>query len=141
MEFTNTVTIHREVADVFAFLEDFENVPKWNYAIVETRKTSPGPVGMGSTYEQTRSLPKEAKEAFEVIMHVRDQKLAIRGNLGPFYGVVTYEFEQVPEGTLLINSANLEAHGLSRVLSRLGGERVRQAVSANLERLKQILEA
>ncbi|HEX9122390.1 MAG TPA: SRPBCC family protein, partial [Actinomycetota bacterium] len=38
--FTNVVTINRPAHDVFAFLADFENVPKWNYAITETRKSS-----------------------------------------------------------------------------------------------------
>ena len=47
--FQNTVTIRRAIDDVFAFLADFENVPAWNYAIVETKKTSPGPVGVGTT--------------------------------------------------------------------------------------------
>jgi uncharacterized membrane protein len=42
--FENTVTIRRPIAAVFAFLADFENIPAWNYAIVETRKVSPGPV-------------------------------------------------------------------------------------------------
>jgi len=36
MDFANTVTIERPEQEVFAFLADFENVPKWNYAIVET---------------------------------------------------------------------------------------------------------
>lgn len=141
MEFTNTVTIRRQPPEVFAFLEDFENVPKWNYAIVETRKTSSGRVDVGSTYEQKRSLPKEAKETFEVIEHEANQRLAIRGDLGPFYGVLTYELKSVPEGTLLTNSAELEARGVSRVLARLVGDRVREAVAANLAKLKEILEA
>jgi hypothetical protein len=38
--FENTVTIQRPVKDVFAFLADFENLPTWNHAIVETNKTS-----------------------------------------------------------------------------------------------------
>jgi uncharacterized membrane protein len=41
--FENTVMIRRPIEDVFAFLSDFENIPKWNYAIVETRKVSEGP--------------------------------------------------------------------------------------------------
>jgi len=36
--FENTVTIQRPVEDVFAFLADFEYVPTWNYAILETTK-------------------------------------------------------------------------------------------------------
>jgi uncharacterized protein YndB with AHSA1/START domain len=35
--FGNTVTIRRPVADVFAFLADFENVPAWT-----TRSWTPG---------------------------------------------------------------------------------------------------
>jgi len=43
--FENTVTIQRPVEDVFAFLADFENVPTWNYAILETKR----PIGTCST--------------------------------------------------------------------------------------------
>ena len=42
--FENTVIIRRPVEDVSAFLAAFENVARWNYAIVETKKVSPGPV-------------------------------------------------------------------------------------------------
>ncbi|WP_442799833.1 SRPBCC family protein [Nocardia sp. NBC_01730] len=45
--FENTLTVDRPIADVFAYLAHFENVPRWNYAITETRRTSAGPVGGG----------------------------------------------------------------------------------------------
>jgi uncharacterized protein YndB with AHSA1/START domain len=61
--FQNTVTIRRPVRDVFAFLADFENVPKWNYAIVETEKTSPGPVGSGLPTVSSVPSPPEARKA------------------------------------------------------------------------------
>lgn len=47
MRFRSTITIKRSPAEVFAYLADFENVPTWNYAIVETRKVTEGPVGVG----------------------------------------------------------------------------------------------
>ena len=37
--FENTMMIRRPIEDVFAFLSDFENVPRWNYAIVETHRS------------------------------------------------------------------------------------------------------
>lgn len=141
MEFSNTITIKRPVPEVFAFVENFENVPKWNYAIIETRKTSEGPVGVGSTYEQTRSLPNESTETFEVVEYITNEKLAIRGDVGPLHGVLTYEFRPVGDGTELTNSATLEASGLQRVVARLGESRVREAVGANLGKLKEILES
>ena len=141
MQFSNTVTIHRNVSDVFAFLEHFENLPKWNYAIVETRKTSPGPVGVGTTYEQTRSLPHKATEAFQVIAYEPDRKVAIEGDLGPLYGVLSYEVKRSDEGTQLTNSAQLEGRGISGVVAELARDRVRKAVLENLEKLKALLEA
>jgi hypothetical protein len=46
--FENTITVERSTGDVFAYLAAFEKVPTWNYAIVETRKISDGPVGVGT---------------------------------------------------------------------------------------------
>jgi hypothetical protein len=51
----------RSPHDVFAFVSDLENAPKWNYALVETRKTSEGPVRVGTTYRQIRSIPYEER--------------------------------------------------------------------------------
>ena len=141
MHFANSVTVQRSPHEVFEYLANFENVPQWNHAIVETRKTSDGPVGVGATYRQTRSLPSPSEEAFQVTEFARDRRLAIRGDLGPFEGTLTYELESVPEGTKLLNSADLEAHGLLKVAAPLASGRVGSAVAANLQKLKEILES
>ena len=44
--FQNTITITRPADEVFAFLADLRNIPRWNYAIARTVPTSPGPAGM-----------------------------------------------------------------------------------------------
>ena len=66
MKFTNTITINRRPAEVFAFLAHFENLPLWNYAISETRKITGGPVGVGSRYRQTWTVPAPSEEMFAV---------------------------------------------------------------------------
>jgi len=140
LRFSNTVTIQRSSHDVFEYLAHFENVPKWNYAIVETSKTSDGPVRVGTTYKQKRSLPSPSEEAFRVIEFEPDARLAIHGDLGPFEGTLTYELESVPEGTRITNSADLAAHGLLKLAAPLASSRVGDAVAANLHKLKEILE-
>ncbi len=70
--FENVVMISRPIEDVFRFLSDFENIPKWNYAIVETRKVSEGPVGVGTIYQQVRSVPSRSEESFEVTAFDRE---------------------------------------------------------------------
>jgi carbon monoxide dehydrogenase subunit G len=140
MEFSNTITIERSPHDVYAFVSDLENVPKWNYAIVETRKTSDGPVRVGTTYRQVRSLPSRREETLQVTELEPDQRFAVHGGLGPFEGTLTYEFEEVSGSTRLTNKADLGARGIRRLAAPLVSGRVREAVAANLETLKRLLE-
>ena len=140
MEFSNTITIERSPHDVFVFVSDLENVPKWNYAIVETRKTSDGPVGVGTTYRQVRSIPSRSEERLQVVEFEPNQRFAVHGSLGPFEGTLSYEFEEIGGSTRLTNGADLEAHGIKRLAARVVSGRVRDAVAANLGTLKRLLE-
>ena len=139
--FENSVTIRRPVENVFAFLADFENVPKWNSAIVETTKASPGPVGVGTTYRQTRSTPSRSDEAFEVTVFEPASRLEVQGGLGPFTARVNYLLQPIGSGTRLTNTVDLESSGLLTLVAPLATSRVKHAVAANLDTLKQLLEA
>lgn len=140
MRLSNSVTIRRSTEDIFSFLAAFEKVPQWNYAIVETHKTSEGPVGVGTTYRQIRSGPSRSEETFRVTEFDPDRRLAIHGDLGPFEGTLTYELEPLGEATRLTNTAELEGHGLMKLAAPIAAGKVRQAVAANFEKLKKILE-
>lgn len=59
LEFENTIRIDRPVGEVFAFLSDFENIPKWNYYVLEVRRLSEGPTGIGTTYLQVRKTDQQ----------------------------------------------------------------------------------
>jgi uncharacterized protein YndB with AHSA1/START domain len=138
--FTNTLTIRRRPDEVFAFLAHFEHVPRWNYAISETRKISAGPVGVGSRYRQTRTRPTHSEETFEVTEFDPDRTLSIRGTLGPFQGEVTYLLQPAGDATALTNAMSLRPSGPLRLVAPLAASRVRSAVAANLDALKQVLE-
>jgi uncharacterized protein YndB with AHSA1/START domain len=141
MEFRNTVTIRRQAEDVFAFLADFENVPRWNHAIESTTKTTPGPVEVGSTYRQIRSEPKRSEEGFEVTVFEPTRRLAIAGEIGPFRARADYLLEPIEGATRLTNSVELEPTSVaSKLLAPFAGSRVKAGVADNLDTLKQILE-
>jgi hypothetical protein len=91
--FENTVTITRPVEEVFAYLADAENLPQWNYAIEQTRKISPGPVGVGTLYRQTRTLPGRSQEDFEIVVFEPPGQLALDGTFGPFKARASYLLE------------------------------------------------
>ena len=137
--FENVVMTSRSIEDVFAFLSDFENVPKWNYAIVATRKVSEGPIGVGTIYRQVRSVPSQSEERFEVTAF-DPRNVEIRGQLGPFPSRLSHAVDATPEGTRVTNSVELELRGRPRLLGRAIVPRVRDAVAANLSKLKQLLD-
>ena len=138
--FENTVLIARPIEDVFGFLSDLENLPKWNYAIVETRKISEGPVGVGTTYHQVRSVPSRSEERLEITAYDPPRQLEIRGQLGPFASRLFYALAATPEGTRVTNTVELELGSPVRLLGRVAVPRVRDAVAANLRKLKELLE-
>ena len=141
MQFSNTVTIDRPVGEVFAFLAHLENLPRWNYAISETRKISNGPVGAGARYEQTRTNPTRSVETFEITAYEPDRTLAIRGTFGLLPGRFTYELEPTDNHTRLVNTVDLEPSGLVTIVAPLMTSRIKAAVAANLGALKQTLES
>ncbi len=140
--FQNTVTIARAADEVFAFLADFQNVPRWNYAIEQTWKTSPGPVGVGATYRQTRTIPSSSEEGFEVTDFAPPSRLAVNGQIGPFNASSSYLLEPTAGGTRLTNDVELKpTSALLRPIGPLAVPRVKAAVGRNLGTLKQLLEA
>ena len=139
--FQNTVSIRRATEDVFGFLADFENIPTWNYAIVETKKTSLGPVGVGTTYQQIRSIPDPSEEGFKVTAFEPTSRLEVHGDIGPFIATISYLLTPTGDGTRLTNVVDLKpSSGVLRLLAPLATSRVKASVAANLDTLKQVLE-
>ena len=50
-EFSGTAVIDRPIDEVFAFLADGTNDPKFSPRVLEIRKTTDGPVGVGTVFE------------------------------------------------------------------------------------------
>jgi uncharacterized protein YndB with AHSA1/START domain len=140
MRFSNTITIDRAPAAVFAYLADFENLPRWNYAISDTRKLSTGPVGVGSRYQQTRTVPAPGDEIFEVTEFEPHHKLTIRGSFGPFPAEISYTIHAEGTATTVINTVRLQPPRPLNLLAPIATHQIKSAVAANLEVLRQTLE-
>ncbi len=141
MKFSNSIHIHRSIIDVFDYLANLENLPRWNYAIQETRKISPGPIGVGSAYRQFRTLPKPMEERLEIQVYEPGHRLVVSGGFANFQGVTSYVLDPLGDDTKLTNEIELHASGVLGSLAALTTSNIKSAVAQNLTVLKELLES
>jgi hypothetical protein len=133
------IIIRRPVEDVFAFLAAFENVASGTTRSSRPRRSRLGR-WVGTAYRQTRSVPRRSEEGFEVTVFESACRLEVQGELGPFTARVSYLLEPTGGGTRLTNAVALGSSGLLALVAPLATSRVKHAVAANLDTLKQLLE-
>lgn len=141
ISFTNIVDIDRTAADVYAYLSDLEHTPDWNWAITKTRKTTPGPIQVGTRYRQTRTVPGPATEDLEITTLEPDSHIGIKGTLAHFSARLDYHLDQRDGYTELTNSVTLETNGALALAAPVLGPRIKKAVDNNLAVLKTRLES
>ena len=136
LEFENTIPVDRPIDEVFAFLSDFENIPKWNYYVLEVRQLSESPIGIGTTYHQLR---KSDQQDFRIIEFEPNHTVALKTvpQSSPSF---ERRFTLYEEGdtTRIRDQWKLDT-GRPALLERLARGRVKSAVSENLSKLKELL--
>ena len=137
LAFENTIRIDRTVAEVFAFLSDFEHIPKWNYYVLEVRQLFDNPIGAGTTYHQVR---KSDEQDFRIIEFQPNHTVAVK-TLPQSSPSFERKFTLYEEGdtTRIRDEWKLDT-GRPAVLEKLAGGRVKSAVAENLAKLKELLE-
>ena len=137
LAFENTIRIDRTVAEVFAFLSDFEHIPKWNYDVLEVRQLFDNPIGAGTTYHQVR---KSDEQDFRIIEFQPNHTVAVK-TLPQSSPSFERKFILHEEGdtTRLKGEWKLDT-ARPVILERLAGGRVKSAVAENLAKLKELLE-
>jgi carbon monoxide dehydrogenase subunit G len=137
LEFENTIRIGRRIDKVFAFLSDFENIPKCNYYVLDVRQLSESPRGIGTTYHQVR---KTDEQDFRIIEFEPDHTVTVK-TLPQSSPSFERRFTLYEEGdtTQIRDEWKLDT-GRPAVLERLARGRIKSAVAENLAKLKELLE-
>jgi uncharacterized protein YndB with AHSA1/START domain len=140
--FETDVRINRPIEEVFAYVSDPLNFPRWNSAVKAVRKTSVGEDGVASTYSMERELPTgRAINELEVVASEPPRHFAIRTTAGPTPFLYRYQFSAENGETVINLDAQVELEGAAAFLPQLARRLVKKGVNDNLATLKQILEA
>jgi uncharacterized protein YndB with AHSA1/START domain len=96
---SDSILIDRPVDDVFAYVADVTNDPAWHTDILEARKTTEDPVGMGTVWHTRFKPSMDISEAdMAVVSFEPNRLLAMKGDVGPMHPTLTYRFEPADGG-------------------------------------------
>jgi uncharacterized membrane protein len=140
--FDTDVRIDRPIDEVYSYVSNPLNFPRWNSAVRAVRLTSAGEYGTGSTYLMERELPTgRAVNELQVLASERPREFVIRTIAGPTPFLYRYRFAGANDETAVELEAEVELPGAAAFLPRLARRAVKRGVDDNLATLKQILEA
>jgi uncharacterized membrane protein len=138
----HSVVINRPLHEVFAFIANVENNPRWQQGVLEARITSGVPASVGSTGIEVRQLMGRRVELnFEVTEYEENAKFSFKITSGPMPIAGTETFESVEGGTRVNLAFQGETGGMFSLAEPIMAGMVRNLVEADWRNLKALLEA
>ena len=136
----HAVTIARPVAEVFAFVADGLNAPKWRPGVLDIAHVSGD--GLGAIYKQGVRGPggRRIDADYRITEYEPDRRLSFVAIAGPVRPTGTYVFEETPGGTRVSFSLDAEIGGIKGLLMGGAVQKTMEAEVRATERLRSILE-
>ena len=137
---SNSIAIQRSPEDVFAFVADGLNGPKWRPGILDIAHASGE--GVGAVYRQGVKGPggRRIDADYEITAYEPPNRLAFKAIAGPVRPTGEYRLAASDGGTRITFSLDAELSGWKRLV--MGGpvQQTMEAEVASLARLKAALE-
>ena len=142
--FEGTTHIDRPIEEVFAFLSDGENDPKFSPRVLEIKQTAEGPPGVGTTYASTvKDAGMKTKREFKLTefdapIRIRWTELSKNAVTATTGG---YDLSPDGDGTRVTIFNELEGHGIGKLFAPLALRAARKEADEFAGRIKQAVEA
>ena len=143
-KFEGTVLINRPIKEVFAFVADGENDTKFSPRVLEIKKTTDGPPGVGTVFASTvKDAGVKTEREFkltEVEAPTKIRWTEISKNLvtAPEGG---YDLADAGEGTQLTVFNVLEGHGMGKLFAGFALRSARKGADEFAQSIKSAVEA
>jgi uncharacterized membrane protein len=142
LETSTSIEIDRPAADVFAFVSEFPNNPRWQRGQRECRWTSPPPLRVGSTYEQhARFLGRDLVNSFRVIELDPGRRVKFTSTAGTFPLTITRTVEPLGDSRARFTEQVAgDPRGVYRIAEPILRQLVKHTIKRDFPRLKALLE-
>jgi uncharacterized protein YndB with AHSA1/START domain len=135
-------TIDRPVEEVFAYLTDIDRQPEWVAPMTESRKTSSGPTGVGTTFQQAvKFMGRSMDLNGEITSYQAPNLYAFQAKNGPMHMEMQFTLQSDgPESTRVTQVASGESAGFFKLADPILARSMKKQFVADLETLKTLLE-
>ncbi len=141
IQINNSIEINRPVSQVFDFVADFTNNPKW-MPVQSVKKISDGAIGQGTQFKQRFELMGANYEVDCVITAFEpNTKIGFNYAAPIFNWRGEYTFAPENKGTRLTATGNIALLGPYKMAETMFASRIRQLITETAPRLKQVLES
>src|SRR5688572_28645022 len=125
---SHELQIQRPVREVFDFVVNVENAPKWQPAVIETRRLTEGPIRVGTRFQEVaRLMGRRVTTICEITELEPSQHVSFAAtSSGPFSYATRYAFEDTEGGTRLTIEGTFTLKGFWRLLEPLMKSEVRK---------------
>jgi len=144
-EFSGSAVVDRPIDEVFAFLADGTNDPKFSPRVQEIKKLTDGPTGVGTVYESTvkdagmKTGRKFELTAFDAPTKIRWTERSKNMITVPDGG---YDLERVGDNRTKVTIHNtFEAHGFGKLIVGFAHKAAVKDAPAFAGRIKAAIEA
>jgi uncharacterized membrane protein len=135
---SNEVIVARPLTEVFAYVADLNNYSEWASGVLDVH---PDETDMGAFVLTRRLSGRTLRSRFKVIELVPNERIVLQGESAGVPWRSTLSFDDRGDQTGVRGALELRMDGLTRLASPLLSRMVARSNRADLEGLKQSLEA
>jgi hypothetical protein len=136
-----SVFVNRPVTEVWKFMSNVENGPKWDRGVLAARVTSEGALGIGSRIEIRRQFfGRQRVGRLQISEWEAAKTVEFKINVGQATATQRYTFDSFENGTKLTQTAELDFIGWWKLISPLLLRMLKRDGREDLANIKRILE-
>jgi uncharacterized protein YndB with AHSA1/START domain len=137
-----SVIVQRPVEEVFAFVADQTNGPRWQSGLLEVRRITGEPIGLGTKHTAVRKFMGRRLEATnEYVVYEPNKEVTFKGTAGSAEFQHSYLTKSTAEGTVVTSRMEMESKGLFGLAEPLINRSLRREFATSLGELKDLLES
>ena len=138
IEYTFQTTVARSPAEVFDFLVDLRNAPRWEPNCQAVEKTSDGPIGKGTTFRAKKGLGRLESQ---IVEFERPARFASRDQGRGMACGLDFRCDATNGGTQVSGRLWMQPHGLMRGLMLLMRPKMKRMLGELPDNLRHVIEA